>query len=172
MPSSLLYKAFEINQFLNNIQFSKFPIHWMSNKKNFEYGSEKEWKTYLLRALKWKVFIFSPIVSFALYCMIIRNPELFTAQHMFRAVLQFLIIWSTLFADLLLFAYGKEITSCCNWCFEIDNALRTNMYYKMEIFKNTSTTRFTKISTNYKNGKTSKQKSITRFQNFIIVFIF
>ncbi len=121
MPSLLGYKAIKMNQHVNDLQLSCFPIRWCFNKKKWMYGNVRSWQIYLLVSFLWKVVIVVPLVSVALQQMLFSYHEFFQIQHIFVALLTLNLVIGSVIFDLVSYLYGEEMVMCCNWCYESEN---------------------------------------------------
>lgn len=124
MPSSLFYKANEINQRINDLQFSYFPIRWSPTAKKWVYENEKSWKRYLIISFIWKMVVISPMLQFALYYMIFKTHGIFKFRKIFNAAIVLQTIWGTFFLDFLCWTFGKEIVACCNWFYSTEKRMK------------------------------------------------
>ncbi len=159
MPSALVYKANEINQLVSNLQLTMFPLRWSAEKLKWLYGSKYNWKRYLLIAVSWKVFLHTPLIAFAMQQLIVRKFDGPSVLRLTSSVFVLLLLWGSLYLDVLFWLYGKEVAACCNWC------------YKMEDMMSTQKLDSTTISKNH--GKISQiEQTLKLFKTGLLLYLF
>lgn len=121
MPSQLAYKAFKINQQMNDLQLTFFPIRWSSKENKWKYGKAINWQLYLFISILWKIVIVIPLISLALHQMLFRYNQLFKIQHIFVAILLLNLMIGSVIVDMVCYVYGRDMVVCCNWCYATEN---------------------------------------------------
>lgn len=99
MPSSLVYKANQINEIVNGAQITQFPIRWSNYETKCIHGTKHDMKRYLVLSLVWKSLLFRPILLFGLYLMIFKNHGIFQVHQIFYTAQLLQVLYGIIFPD-------------------------------------------------------------------------